>query len=262
MIPSDNLPRIYLNDIPAPLMLYTCKTENLEEFNRNGFHVSTMLNLAALKHTGKKLHQFQSIFDFGCGAGRLIQFMPSAAHIRVHGTDVNTALIQFAKEKFPAVTLKVNDFNPPLSYSDGTFDLIYSFSVFSHLTEEAELNWLDELARIGAKNALYLITVHGDHFINSILPDKKNEIVAKGGFHYQVVHNRTGSEWDFPIGYEASFHTHNNIMEKWSRWFNILEIYSGSSAAEYLWPDAPLSLANDLSTAPPMGQALVVMAKK
>jgi SAM-dependent methyltransferase len=262
MIPSDNLARIFLEDIPPALMLYTCMTENLQEFNEKGFFVSTMLNLAALKHAGKKLHQFQAILDFGCGAGRLIQYIPVVAHPRVHGCDVNAALIEYVKQKFPAITSKVNNFNPPLAYADETFDLVYSFSVFSHLTQESELCWLEELSRVGTRNALYLITVHGDHFINGIFPEQKDAIVAKGGFHYQDVHTRDGGEWDFPVGYEASFHTHDNIRESWSRWFNILEIYDGSSTGEYLWPDATMSLMTDLSTALPMGQALVAMVKK
>lgn len=221
-----------------------------------------MLNLAAVKHSNKKLHQFECILDFGCGAGRLIQFIPNAAHQRIHGCDINKPLIEFVNEKFPAVTTSVNNFTPPLIYPPEMFDLIYSFSVFSHLDQEGELAWLQELSRVGKKDAIYMITIHGDHFIDHLLPGQRNEINLKGGFYYMDVHTRDNSEMDFPIGYEASFHTHDHIHKSWSRWFNILEIYPGASTNEYLWADAPMSLVADLATVRPMGQALVVMRKK
>jgi SAM-dependent methyltransferase len=262
MIPSDDLPRTLLEHVPAELMKYTCATENLQDFNLTGFEVYTMLNLAALMHSGKRLHEFESILDFGCGAGRLLQFIPNAVHPKVHGTDVNKSLIDFVNQTFPEVTTCVNDFDPPLIYPSEVFDLIYSFSVFSHFTQAGELAWLQELARVGKQGAIYMITIHGEYYLDLWFAGQRNEIDSKGGFHYINVHTRDGSEMDFPEGYEASFHTHNNIHSTWSQWFNILQIYEGASVKEYLWPDAPIRLLSDLTKTRPMGQALVVMTKK
>jgi SAM-dependent methyltransferase len=260
--PSDGLARTFLKDVPPSLMKYTCSLQNEPDYYQAGFEVSTMLNLATAKHAKKKIHEFERILDFGCGAGRLIQFIPNVAHSRVYGCDVNKILIDFVGEAFPGVSVISNDFSPPLIYPSEFFDLIYSFSVFSHLTQNDELAWLQELARVGTKDALYLVTIHGEHFINSCLPNLKSEIESNGGFYFLEVHARDGGEMDFPIGYEASLHTHKNVHDIWSQWFEILELYPGDSTSQYLWPDAPLSLVNDLSSARPMGQALVVMRKK
>jgi SAM-dependent methyltransferase len=262
MIPSDNLQRTLIKDVPAGLMKYTCAIQDLQEFNRTGFEVSTMLNLASLKHAGKRLHEFESILDFGCGAGRIIQFIPNSVHSRVHGCDINKSLIDFIREALPEAEYYVNNYKPPLIYSAGKFDLVYSFSVFSHLTQETEFAWLNELARVGRKGTIYMITIHGEYYINMWFSGQRSEIDEKGGFHYINVHTRDGSDMDFPPGYEASFHTRANIFNSWSQWFDILQIYEGESTDEYLWADAPWSLCSDLSKTRPMGQALVVMAKK
>ena len=107
-------PRTLLEHVPAELMKYTCATENLQDFNLTGFEVYTMSNLAALTHSGKRLHEFETILDFGCSAGRLLQFIPNAVHSKVHGTDVNKSLIDFVNQTFPGVTTCVNDFDPSL----------------------------------------------------------------------------------------------------------------------------------------------------
>ena len=37
---------------------------------------------------------------------------------------------------------------PPLRFADGSFDIVYAYSVFSHLSERVQLRWVEEFARI------------------------------------------------------------------------------------------------------------------
>jgi len=37
---------------------------------------------------------------------------------------------------------------PPMSYEDNMFDFVYSISIFTHLPEDMQFAWLQELQRI------------------------------------------------------------------------------------------------------------------
>jgi SAM-dependent methyltransferase len=55
---------------------------------------------------------------------------------------------------------------PPTSYPDQMFDLIYSYSVFSHLSEEAHLAWLKEFKRIMKPGGLLIVTTRAREMID------------------------------------------------------------------------------------------------
>jgi hypothetical protein len=141
----------------------------------------------------------------------------------------------------------------------GEFDLIYSFSVFSHLDEEVEMIWLEELARVGKPRAGYLLTIHGDWFIETSLPPDEASAVADRGFLWKPVYTRRGHPLDFPSYYECSFHTSRYIFENWSRWFEIIAVIKGDDPHRYLFDTfAFRSEGGDIDDFRPMGQDLVV----
>jgi SAM-dependent methyltransferase len=256
---SDGIERPILSGVPDNLMDYTVKLGDFREFQRTGFEVYTMLNAASLKHSGKQLHEHPVVLDFGCGAGRIMQYLPAGPEL--HGCDVNAHAVSFTSDRFKRATVTQNAVLPPLDYADGTFDLIYSFSVFSHLRLDQERMWLGELARVGAKGCLYLITVHGDWFIETTMGAVEKSKVEKSGFYYKTVHQRSGGPMDFPEGYEASYHTSSYILSEWSSLFRVLEIFKGDGATRYLFDGMPESMRADLTGSRPMGQDLVVMRK-
>ena len=50
----------------------------------------------------------------------------------------------------------------PLPYADGQFDLVYAFSVFTHLTERMQHEWIAEVRRVLAPGGLLLFSTKGD----------------------------------------------------------------------------------------------------
>lgn len=258
-LPSDGLLRPILRKIPIELMRYTTNLETEENFQRSGFEVYTMLNAASVKHSGKSIHQHGSILDFGCGAGRIMQFLPFET--KFSGCDVNRRLVDFTLTHFPKADIYQNNYTPPLKWADESFDLIYSFSVFSHLRQVDENAWLEELARVGRPCTLYLITIHGDWFIEATSGADRAMIEA-AGFYYREVHARHGSDMDFPEGYEVSYHTSKFIYDNWSTNFDVIEIYRGDRPNRYLWDGMPEYLRTDLNKIRPMGQDLVVMRRR
>ena len=109
------------------------------------------------------------ILDFGCGCGRVIRHVHAAApESRLHGTDYNAALVQWCRRHLPFATFSSNELAPPTRHADDSFDLIYAFSVFTHLTEPLQHAWLAELRRILAPCGYLILTTHGDRYLEKL----------------------------------------------------------------------------------------------
>lgn len=240
--------------VPPDLMQYTCGTTDFNEFLRSGMEVATMLSLAAREYFGNSLNDFTRVLDFGCGCGRILRFLRPRPE-GVHACDVGEAVAGFAKEHYPWAYVYRNELMPPLEYPDGYFDLVYSFSVFSHLSLETEQAWLPELVRVGAPGCAYLLTVHGDWYIEQTLGAERGA-ATDAGFYFKKVHSRSSG---FPEYYEASYHTSGYIREHWSNFFDVLAVIRGDDPSRYLFEGRQPQPARPIR---PMGQDLVVARKR
>jgi SAM-dependent methyltransferase len=113
----------------------------------------------------------RSILDFGCGSGRLL----AGWHLldperRLHGCDIRQELVSWATRNFPTgVEITRNDLEPPLSYGDGAFDLVYAASVFTHLSVSSQRGWQRELRRVLRRGGILLVTLHGSLYVRLLL---------------------------------------------------------------------------------------------
>ncbi len=89
---------------------------------------------ASLQRVGASLNRLTTVLDFGCGAGRVIRHLHSYSNLALCGCDYNPTLVEWCRTHLRFAEFKVNALGPPLRYSDGQFDLIYAFSVFTHLS--------------------------------------------------------------------------------------------------------------------------------
>jgi SAM-dependent methyltransferase len=110
---------------------------------------------------------YESVFDFGCGCGRvarqLIQQHPRPK--RYVGVDLHAGMIRWCQRNLqpagPEFSFFHHDvynarFNPnpaspavaPFPAGDGEFTLVNALSVFTHLTQEQAVHYLAECARI------------------------------------------------------------------------------------------------------------------
>lgn len=104
---------------------------------------------AALRRSGRSLCDFEAMLDFGCGDGRFLNLMTRIIKPRqLLGCDVLAARVAHCRRRFSATNVFLNLPTPPLDLRDDAVDFIYSYSVFTHLSEENHLNWLRELARV------------------------------------------------------------------------------------------------------------------
>lgn len=173
-----------------------------------------------LKQVGASIEDRKHILDFGVGCGRVMRRMAELfPNIHITGADIDPEAIRWLSENYSQygefVTLP---HMPPSTFKSATFDLIYGISVFTHLNEEMQFAWLDELRRISAPGGLLLLTVHGEEH-HRRRPREEQEEIQKHGVYFATSVQPTSGLPDF---YRATFHTREYIEREWSRFFDIL----------------------------------------
>lgn len=121
---------------------------------------------AVLTRNNRSLRHFSSILDFGCGHGRLTQYLfDLVPHARVFGCDILGDAVTECRRRFPRGHFVKNNPEPALSFGDAEFDLIFSYSVFTHLSEADHALWLKELGRTLQPGGVMLHTTHSYEFV-------------------------------------------------------------------------------------------------
>jgi SAM-dependent methyltransferase len=247
--------------VPRALIHYTNGHRDLSRYHQSGREIAQMFDLAVQGTVGQALADFKRVLDFGCGTGRIAQFVKDQVG-QLSACDVNARCIDFVQRAFPDVAAHRTAHAPPLPYDTGHFDLVYSFSVFSHLTQTAEDAWLAELARITRPGGVVLLTVHGDWVIEATLPAEMQHHVRTAGFYYRPVHRRVLPWLVFPDGYECSYHTSDYIRAHWpAAGFEVVKIYKGKCPHDYLLPGTAFAPEGAVTWFEPMGQDLVVLRR-
>ncbi|MEM9506586.1 MAG: class I SAM-dependent methyltransferase [Cyanobacteria bacterium P01_E01_bin.35] len=211
------------NSIPVPppdLRARVHGAEELAAFHKIGEVVAGDLE-GTIKSLDLELNDRSNILDFGCGCGRIISwFQDLHPKSKFYGTDIDGEAITWCQENLAAWgNFSVNDAMPPLSYPDQFFDLLYSISIFTHLPEEMQFAWLQELQRVCKPGAYLLLTVHGEHLFPKNAESAKIEF-ENNGFYYWIEKYSNG----LPEFYQTSFHTETYIRDRWSKFFEIEQI--------------------------------------
>ncbi|MBV9402900.1 MAG: class I SAM-dependent methyltransferase [Candidatus Eremiobacteraeota bacterium] len=181
---------------------------------------------AVLGIAQRNLGTFTSILDFGCGCGRILLWLGELAKsAAVHGVDIDSAAVHWAQHHIPYATIKVNDAMPPLDYEDGMFDLVYNHSVFSHIDEEMQNRWLEELQRVTRPGGFLVLSVHGEYAFGEFSRAREHDAaelrrrLQTHGFAFVRDDGHAGGP--FPDFYHTAFHAPWYIFSHWSRWFRI-----------------------------------------
>ena len=118
------------------------------------------IDRVAVETSGRHLHEFSRVLDWGVGCGRLSRyFIEEGAN--VVGIDIDAGNIAWCRENLrPGEFLEV-ELMPPTQLRSNDFDVIISSSVLSHLTEDAMHAWLQELNRVLKPNGVALLSFNG-----------------------------------------------------------------------------------------------------
>ncbi|HKI92810.1 MAG TPA: methyltransferase domain-containing protein, partial [Gaiellaceae bacterium] len=86
--------------------------------------------------------------------------------------------IAWCRENLSFARFEQNGLEPPLAFSDESFDLVYALSVFTHLTAELQLAWRDELRRVLRPGGHLLVTTHGRSYLPRLVGDERKRFEA------------------------------------------------------------------------------------
>src|SRR5262245_31056215 len=132
---------------------------------RDAFNFYSLLKRLASRYD-QPIDQDSIVLDFGCGWGRIIRFfLKDVSAEYLHGVDADQELVDFCKQTLLYGYYERVEPTPPSCFDDGRFNLIYAYSVFSHLSEPVHLQWLAELSRILAPGGLLVVTTQSRHFL-------------------------------------------------------------------------------------------------
>ena len=126
------------------------------------------------------MRQFDRMLDFGCGSGRVLRHWRDLERVEIYGTDYQHRLIEECRHVAPFVRLSVNQLDPPLPFADAFFDLVYSFSVFTHLDERQQLLWRDEIRRVLRPGGVLVMSTQGPAFMDRMNPTERARFEAGG----------------------------------------------------------------------------------
>ena len=115
---------------------------------------------------GRDIRPDTRVMDFGCGWGRIIRFfLRDVEPGNLVGCDCYAEALEAARNGNAWCDFRLIDPMPPSSFASESFDVIYLYSVFSHLSEEAHLKWLKEFHRLLRPGGLLFVTTRKRDFI-------------------------------------------------------------------------------------------------
>ena len=132
---------------------------NANHFLNGGFQISTRIMNIYEAYSAKKMSRLR-ILDWGVGCGRLSRHFINSDSLDVQGVDVDPININWLHDNYPSQKNHLVDTNPlNLVLNEDKFDLIYSYSVMSHLHPRVGLPWLAAISNYCSD--LMLISTHG-----------------------------------------------------------------------------------------------------
>lgn len=232
---------------PAALAGYILGFEGSDEVLRAYREQGAELREIVLDALGEDWLDGGRALDFGCGSGRILrQFHERVRPGQLVGCEIDEGCVAWVTEHLPKVEAHATAETPPLPLTDGSIDVVWSTSVFSHLTD-SWADWLLELRRVVRPGGRLLISVMGEASSAAIAgeawdPDRIGMTVR--GY---------GRPW--PAGGPMVLHSEWWIRAHWGRAFTVERFVAGGVLGQDLVllerPNGPAPTAAELRAPEP-----------
>ena len=183
--------------------------------------VDAMLRILADHH----LPRPRRVLDLGCSAGRLMRHLPRDEGMECWGVDISAPHIEWCQRHLPWGNFATTTTAPHLPFEDGYFDLVYAWSVFTHISDLADA-WLLEVRRVLKEGGCAYLTVHDLESYELILRDYRDDPLigpfARSLAQFEESHRLKGASVDaFSFGSDPEsqvFYDPRYLTAKWGRW--------------------------------------------
>lgn len=210
---------------PAELRVITGGTPDPVWFSQRGqADAERFLALAAAQ--GLDRSKRIDVWDLGSGCGRIARWMApevAASGGAFHGSDINPRLVAWCAANLPGRYL-VNRLRPPVKLPAGSKDLVYAYSVLTHLRETATQAWLAEIARVLRPGGLALLTFHDEDYARAWGPAGVAD--ALGTQDYLILNDALEGS-----NYMSSWTSRRYFAQLAAAHFEVLEIQAGDTQA-------------------------------
>jgi SAM-dependent methyltransferase len=136
-----------------------------EYFLRSGEHHAQLVR-DLLQENGTSAEELEALLDWGCGCGRILRHWAGLPNTRVMGCDVNPKMVAWCNANLDFAEVARTEMSPPLPYADSMFDLVYAFSVFTHLPEGLQHDWMRESRRVLKPGGFLLMSTLGVYYLS------------------------------------------------------------------------------------------------
>jgi len=197
-------------------------------FRLEGYSTYMKLKLAMRRLFGRDYGDFSRILDWGCGCGRMTRYFKDLKWGSITGVDIDADNVNWCQQHLNFGRFLTIPLHPPTNLNDSSFDLLIGISVFAHLREGEQYEWLSELRRIASEEAILLMSVHGgmavcrSNFLFSLFEAWKTRGFLDVGPNPDL--DGVIGEQDY---YRNTFHTSDYVRENWSKYFEIVDIMPG-----------------------------------
>jgi len=178
------------------------------------------------------------ILDFGCGWGRLTRMLAKDLEPgRLYGCDPVESILDVSRQTKVPAQLAQSEFLPENLPFEDKFDLVFAFSVFTHISEAAHLASLKAIHDGLNPGGLFVVTIRPPAYIDfnplmqpavDRLGPSRLEELRKSNYVF-VPHDTDGHPQyddaaDDPMSYGETVITLPYVREKWSSMFDLLDV--------------------------------------
>jgi SAM-dependent methyltransferase len=153
---------------PSLLRVRVIGTADPDAFLEGGAVGAEIIKSTVDRHQPGGMQSLDSVLDFGCGCGRISRNWAELEGPSFHGCDYNPELVKWCRDNLPFLTVAENSLSPPLPYGPESFNLVYATSVFTHLSERSQFDWMSELRRVLRPAGMLLFTTKGDSHVHEL----------------------------------------------------------------------------------------------
>ncbi|MDH5637020.1 MAG: class I SAM-dependent methyltransferase, partial [Nitrospinota bacterium] len=148
--------------LPPPLwLLYESSGHaSLQGYDSSGELIAAVLHKMIRNHAAPGA---LTVLDWGCGPARIIRHMRTLGpDMILFGSDYNPKSVKWLRETFTDMRFEQNGLEPPLPFEDGSLDVVYCLSVFTHLSARMHTAWINDVERVLKPGGIFIGSFHGE----------------------------------------------------------------------------------------------------